>query len=280
MRKITHNRAFPYDDRESDILLGTLGGDGGGDEDGATVDFDDKQDGSDVLSVHFNGTDGNDQFLGGPNDDTIKGGKGLDQLYGEGGDDWIYGGADRDWLFGGDGQDHLFGEDGCDDLYGDDGQDVLYGGELSDFLDGGAGNDILVGGADADWLTGGSGYDTFQFIIGKNWYNPDSPAFNPDMIMDYSTADDQIAVLQSELDPIQGYVEGTIDYGAGYDAAKMHAMSLLEGDKMMAFVTDHVDGYLFIQPWEGDFPAIETVGIILKGLTAVSDFDWSDVVVA
>ena len=35
---------------ESDILLGTLGGDGGGDEDGATYGFDDKQDGSDVLA--------------------------------------------------------------------------------------------------------------------------------------------------------------------------------------------------------------------------------------
>ena len=69
-----------------------------------------------------------------------------------------------------------------------------------------------------------------------------------------------------------------IGYGAGYDAAKMHAMSLLNGDKTYAFVTDKVDGYLFIEPWAGQLPAIETVGIKLVGLTSVSDFDWYDVI--
>ena len=116
MPKITHNRAFPHENDEFDILVGTFDEDDRGDEDDATYGFDEKKEGSDVLSVHFNGTDGNDQAFGGPNDDTIKGGKGLDQLYGEGGDDWIYGGADRDWLFGGDNNDHLFGEGGLDDL--------------------------------------------------------------------------------------------------------------------------------------------------------------------
>ena len=72
------------------------------------------------------------------------------------------------------------------------------------------------------------------------------------------------------------YVEDTIAYGAGYDAAEMHAMSLLDGDKTYAFVTDGVDGYLFIEPWTS-LPAIETVGIILEGLTSTSDFEWHDV---
>jgi Ca2+-binding RTX toxin-like protein len=179
---------------------------------------------------------------------------------------------------GGGDQDQLFGEDGCDQLYGGEGNDFLDGGELSDWLDGGTGWDVLVGGGDADWLTGGSGYDDFQFVMG-NWYNPDSPAFNPDTIMDYSTTEDHIVLLGSQLDPVlANYVEDTIGYGAGYDAAKMHAMSLLNGDKTYAFVTDKVDGYLFIEPWAGQFPAIETVGIKLVGLTSVSDFDWYDVI--
>jgi Ca2+-binding RTX toxin-like protein len=276
MPKITHNRAFPYEDRESDILVGTLGGDGG-DEDDATYGFDDKQDGSDVLSVHFDGTDGNDQVFGGPNDDTIKGGKGLDALCGEGGDDWIYGGADRDWLFGGDGQDHLFGEDGCDDLYGDAGQDVLYGGELSDLLDGGAGSDILVGGEGADWLTGGSGYDSFQ-INWENLFKHDSPAFQPDVIMDFSSFDDVIELIGTGpfLSPAE-YVEATIDYGAGYEKAREQALSLLESDdKQYAFVTDGVDGYLFVEVYPNDALEDVEIGVILKGLTALSDFDATD----
>ena len=68
----------------------------------------------------------------------------------------------------------------------------------------------------------------------------------------------------------------TIAYGAGYDAAEMDATSLLDGDKTYAFVTDGVDGYLFIEPWTS-LPAIETVGIILEGLTSTSDFVWYDV---
>jgi Ca2+-binding RTX toxin-like protein len=105
---------------------------------------------------------------------------------------------------------------------------LLDGGELSDWLDGGPGWDVLVGGGDADWLTGGSGYDDFQFVMG-NWYNPDSPAFNPDTIMDYSTTEDHIVLLGSQLNPVPvNYVEDTIGFGAGYDAAKMHAMSLTQ----------------------------------------------------
>src|SRR4029077_1831628 len=96
------------------------------------------------------------------------------------------------------------------------------------------------------------------FNVAGNWYNPDSPSFNPDTILDYSSTDDQIALEGSELEPVlANYVEDTIAYGAGYDAAEMHAMSLLDGDKTYAFVTDGVDGYLFIEPWTW-LPEIET----------------------
>jgi len=278
MRNITHNRAFPYEKMTNLTSWSAPSHEHGPrDEDHTTIGFA-ENDGSDVLSFNIQGGDGNDEIFGGSNDDTIKGGNGFDRLYGENGDDRIYGGADTDWLFGGGDQDQLFGEDGCDQLYGGEGNDFLDGGELSDWLDGGTGWDVLVGGGDADWLTGGSGYDDFQFVMG-NWYNPDSPAFNPDTIMDYSTTEDHIVLLGSQLDPVlANYVEDTIGYGAGYDAAKMHAMSLLNGDKTYAFVTDKVDGYLFIEPWAGQFPAIETVGIKLVGLTSVSDFDWYDVI--
>ena len=85
MPKIIHNRAFPYENDEFDILVGTRDENDPRDEDDTTYGFDEKKEGSDIVSVNSTGTDGNDQTFGGPNDDTIKGGKGLDALYGEGG---------------------------------------------------------------------------------------------------------------------------------------------------------------------------------------------------
>ena len=232
------------------------------------------------LSFYVQGGDGNDQIFGGPNDDTLKGGGGLNQLYGEGGNDHLYGGELTDWIMGGDGQDHLFGEGGADQLYGGDGWDILYGGESSDWLDGGGGEDLLVGEQDGDWLTGGSGYDQFLFDLEKNWYEPHSSSSNPDTITDFSSFDDQLVFEGSQLEALPGnYVADTIAQGAGYDAAKAHAMSLLDGDKTFAFVTDEVNGYLFAEPWQGAFPAIETVGVVLEGLTSVSEFAWHDVMI-
>jgi Ca2+-binding RTX toxin-like protein len=280
MPKITDSRAFPYDGRDIGILVGNR-------DEGDTVygpSPDDTGDGYNGpgnpqdSSRDTQGGDDNDQIFGGRTDDTIKGDEGLDALYGGDGNDSLYGGADTDWLFGEGDQDQLYGEDGSDQLYGGAGHDHLYGGEESDWLDGGTGDDLLVGGADADWLTGGSGYDQFEFDIAGNWFNPDSPAFNPDMIMDFSATDDVIVLVGSELEPLPAnYVEDTIDYGAGYDAAKTQAMSLLSGDKTYAFVTDQVDGYLFIEPLTEPYTAFETVGIVLKGQTSVSDFDWNNV---
>jgi Ca2+-binding RTX toxin-like protein len=284
--KITHNRAFPHENDEFDILVGTFDEDG--DEDDTSYGFDDANDFpfdyNDAVSFNFQGTDGNDQFFGGPNGDTLKGGKGLDALYGEGGDDWIYGGDDTDWLFGDDGQDHVFGEDGCDQLYGGAGHDVLDGGALSDWLVGGTGDDILEGGGDADWLTGGTGSDLFVVRMlgnedGEASLHPHSPVWNADTILDYSSAEDQIQLEGSQFDPVHGnYVADSIEYGTGYEAAKTHALTLLFGDKTYAFVTDKVDGYLFIEPWDlGEISQLEMVGIKLEGLTAVSDFEYNDV---
>lgn len=280
MPKLTYNSAFPYERDEFDVLVGTLDGDDRGDEDGATYGFDDKKDGGDVLSYNFDGTDGHDEFFGGSNDDTIKGGKGLDALYGEDGNDWIYGGADTDWLFGDGGEDHLFGEDGCDQLYGGDDDDELYGGELSDWLDGGAGMDILVGGRDEDWLTGGSEPDRFLFVY-ENVFDTDSPSSNPDMIMDYNWKEGDIIVVEGaeQAPSFDNYEEAKID-DAGYDAAKEHAESLLlNSDKAYAFVTDGVDGYLFVDAQSGGPVTDEAIemGIILVGLTAITDFEWTNV---
>ena len=221
------------------------------------------------------GGDGNDQIFGSNDDDIIEGGKGLDALYGEDGNDEVSGNADNDWLFGDGGNDDLFGGDGSDQPYGGAGFDNLYGNEGSDWLDGGTADDVLSGGGDGDWLTGGSGYDTFKYIF----VGSESSVSDPDQIMDFSAADDIIDVLEGEGALPSNYAEDTINYGGGYNNAKVLAIALLneglldEGNTY-AFVTDQVDGYLFI-----DFQQNGTIdaGIILSGLTSVSDFDFYNI---
>jgi Ca2+-binding RTX toxin-like protein len=236
------------------------------------------------------GGDGNDKIFGSSSRDILDGGEGLDQLYGGDGDDDVHGGGDTDWLLGEDGNDDLFGGDGPDQLYGGEDYDELYGGELSDWLDGGPGDDVLMGGESADNLTGGSGLDQFAFAF-ENLFVGDSWASNPDKIWDFNHNYDTIVLEGPGFDPLPNtkYVEDTIGalhgVGAGYDAAKIRAESLLNGDKKYAFVTDQVDGYLFVD-WaqdeteetfdDGLYAGVE-VGIILKGLTSVGDFDWSNI---
>jgi Ca2+-binding RTX toxin-like protein len=276
----TRSHPFPYERDEFDVLVGTLDEDDLGEEDGATYGFFDKnyfykKGFSEVLSFNFQGTDDTDIFYGGPNGDTLKGGKGIDMLHGGDGNDHIYGGADTDWLFGDGDDDHLFGEDGSDHLFG------------------GAGNDVLVAGKGLDQLTGGSGYDRFQFAIPAAedalFSEPDSYAGNPDQIKDFSSIDVDLIELHGwgiAPTPFQ-YVEGTIDFGAGYNAARTYAETLLNDDNSMqyAFVTDGVNGYLFIDafksndegPADGLYEGVE-VGIVLVGLKEVYDFDFGDIV--
>jgi hypothetical protein len=109
-------------------------------------------------------------------------------------------------------------------------------------------------------------------------------SFNPDTIWDFNHNYDTIVLEGWNFFPSDSqYVEDTIDYGAGYDAAKLHAESLLNADvsKSYVFVTDEVDGYLFVDWFKPDgeisvWWGVEA-GIILKGLTSEFDFDSSGV---
>ena len=237
MPKLTYNRAFPYENDEFDVLVGTRDGDDPRDEDGTTYGFYDKNDFyeqndfSDVLSFNFQGGDGVDEFFGGPNDDIIKGGKGVDTLYGMDGDDRIYGGADGDYLYGNDDNDDLFGEDGSDKLWGGYNNDFLSGGELTDWLNGGPDDDVLIGGEGEDHLSGGSGLDQFAFAMSENYLfeGHDSHVSNPDQIWDFNHNYDTIVLQGWNFFPSDSqYMEATIENGAGYDAAKLHAEFLTQ----------------------------------------------------
>ena len=263
--------------------------------DGTTYGFEDANDpsfnGSDVLFFYFQGGDGNDDFVGGPNDDILKGGKGVDWLWGEDGDDHIYGGEHTDYLFGGGNHDYLFGEDGSDHLYGGTGSDELSGGHGNDFLYAGNADgtgvevsNFLWGGFGTDLLTGGNGSDRFYYQ-----YKNESEIDNPDVIVGFTDKDDVIdieAIQELPLPLGNYYVEDTIDYGAGYEAAKAYALSVFDyfdGPRFL-FVTDEVDGYLFgdLAPaiYYDDDGMLESeidIGIVLEGLTSIHDFDAPDV---
>jgi Ca2+-binding RTX toxin-like protein len=297
---------FPYDNYD-DTLVGTSRDDtiyglGGDDEIWAGAGFDVVYGGygndiiyledPDIITPKNNllgpekayGQDGNDQIFGGSNDDIIDGGEGLDTLKGGGGKDEISGGADIDWIFGEDGPDKLSGGTGNDHLFGGSGYDNLSGDLGYDKLDGGIHDDVLQGGAGGDVLIGGSGYDTFYYLYGS-----ESHVDNPDVIVDFSSMDDQIDIEAVHWGgPVGNYcVKDTISYGAGYQAARAHAESLfgnsLPNDPSFVFVTDQVNGYLFgdfepeIDSADNEINEIIDIGIVLQGLTSISDFDQLDV---
>ncbi|MEO0533801.1 MAG: alkaline phosphatase D family protein [Cyanobacteria bacterium P01_A01_bin.123] len=94
-----------------------------------------------------------DTLLGGDGDDVLRGDRNNRNAQGAvGGDDIIFGGAGNDRIGGKGGNDILFGEAGDDLIWGDDGDDILRGG---------LGNDILTG----DDFSGGQGADTFVLAL-------------------------------------------------------------------------------------------------------------------
>ncbi len=92
----------------------------------------------------FNGSAGNDIFIGGQGADVLRGFGNNDRLVGGGGDDTIEGGTGRDFLEGQDGNDFLDGGSEADQLFGGAGNDQLIGTDVGDRLEGGTGNDRYV----------------------------------------------------------------------------------------------------------------------------------------
>ena len=117
-----------------------------------------------VPTDPFDGSSGNELYLGGPGDGNASGNGGQDRVFGGEGDDRIDGGSSADALYGEEGDDTLDGGYGADRLFGGEGGDELKGGD-------GGYSDLLVGGEGNDTLTGGAGADTFVFgrDHGSDW---------------------------------------------------------------------------------------------------------------
>lgn len=171
-----------------DVIIVSVGPDGGIFVGGDFTDSPQTFAASDVTSIRITGGDGNDTIVstslpvsatmegeagddtifGSAFADTINGGDGADRILagagddnvsGGAGDDIVLGGAGNDTLNGGEGNDSLVGDDGDDTLNGDGGEDILLGAAGSDTASGGAGPDTVVGGAGEDNLSGDAGAD-------------------------------------------------------------------------------------------------------------------------
>jgi Ca2+-binding RTX toxin-like protein len=260
-----------YADSPSGVTVNLKTGTGsGGDAEGDTLQNIEDVYGSGFKDV-LTGNDSDNLFFAGAGNDILKGGGGSDYLFGEGGIDWLEGGDGNDWLWGGSDNDVLSGN--AD-------QDLLAGGTGNDVLNGGSGNDLLVGGDGRDRITGGDGFDGFRFYFETVFdgevqvHTTDSKASDPDRIVDYDTNFDWIEMTTAGA--ATNYIETTLGYNAGYLAAKSWAETWVPSGSGFAFgfATDGVNGYLF-----GDLNVdghVET-GIVLEGLTSISDFHYWDI---
>jgi Ca2+-binding RTX toxin-like protein len=242
-----------------------------GDEGNDELDFSNNMD-----NVELHGGSGNDYVVGGSGNDKLYGGTGIDHLYGNNGNDTIYvggkpmagnDGADYDpnYAFAGGGNDYVYGSWGDDWIFGAAGDDWLYGKQGNDVIFGQGDDDVIFGGGGQDVLCGGSGWDSFVF----DTY--DSYGYS-DTITDFDCTHDFIDLSQSGTS--SNYTELTVGYSAGYNEAKWAALDQLNGTIRNVFVTDGVNGYLFVD-YNGN-GLIEN-GIVLEDLNSLSDFSYGNI---
>ncbi len=113
----------------------------------------------------FNGFGGNDFLHGLSGNDNLFGSERNDLIHGNRGNDYIEGGNGNDEIHAGKDDDIILGGEGDDELYGNYGNDIIMAGNGNDFANGNQGDDILKGGNDNDILHGGKGDDT---VMGEN----------------------------------------------------------------------------------------------------------------
>ncbi|MDU8926238.1 calcium-binding protein [Alisedimentitalea sp. MJ-SS2] len=231
------------------ILLGVLAlgflfdlGDGsGGGEEGGSGEGTEGDDeliggaGPDLLL----GLAGDDTIMGGDEEDTIEGGTGNDFLDGEedndvirggAGDDTIEGGVGDDTIDGGAGNDHATDAGGNNAFTMGDGDDTVEGSTGHDTIDGGGGHDLLLGWEGLDVISGGAGNDTLdgtQGVLSDGFDDYDADALDGE-------EDDDVLIL------------GNNDTGTGGDGDDVfHTGSWVyhdSGGNAAPVITDFMNG--------------------------------------
>ncbi|MFO1033804.1 MAG: M10 family metallopeptidase C-terminal domain-containing protein [Hyphomicrobiales bacterium] len=99
--------------------------------------------------------------------------------------------------YGGSGNDIIIGNASANRIEGNGGADELWGGKGNDSLDGGGAGDFLYGGLGRDELRGGD--SSTDFFIYKSVAESTLALTGRDMIMDFTTGEDEIDLRQLSL---------------------------------------------------------------------------------
>ena len=192
------------------------------------------------------------------------------------------------------------GGSGGDTFTGGGQRDILNGGGGKDTLNGGAGADILTGGAGGDTLTGGTGGDSYRFTSASDSrvsFGDGGAASGFDMIVGFATADGDLIALSRSL----GVTDADLSGGSAVlskanitdtDTPANATDDLMDyigdgadffsdgvDDKAIAFATDTVNGYVFIDVnGNGDFDVATDMVIRLDGITTAVDGTAFDIV--
>jgi hypothetical protein len=150
-----------------------------------------------ALAATFDGTQGDDRFIGTPEGD---------RAVMRAGDDFARGFGDSDFFFGNAGNDELYGDAGSDLLNGGIGDDLLVGGTREDELIGHDGDDTIYTGTltegdrVSDEVQCGAGYDVV-YLSGGDHASHNTQAGFCEEIHQYSHGPTPMALPGSDLLP-------------------------------------------------------------------------------
>lgn len=202
---------------------------------------------------------------------TIRGGIFGKTIDGTGDDDFIFGNSFRhfakDLVLAGGGDDTInySKHKGDVSLFGESGEDTIRGGAGDDYISGGT----LTSMTDnfRDTLFGGAGKDKFDFHY---------KSMNRDTVMDFNSFDDSIdGRVEGKSGAAGNYQEATSTSMKGWFGALAFASKHMMDSKTYMFITDEIDGFLLA---DYDRDGRVNSGIVLKGLTSVTQFSAADIV--
>ncbi|HEY9835746.1 MAG TPA: putative Ig domain-containing protein, partial [Vampirovibrionales bacterium] len=118
--------------------------------------------GPNLTEITLDGSETDDNLIGGDRPETLNGFGGNDFLHGLSGNDNLFGSEGNDLIHGNRGNDYIEGGNGNDEIHAGKDDDVILGGEGEDELYGNYGNDIIMAGNGNDFANGNQGDDILK----------------------------------------------------------------------------------------------------------------------
>lgn len=169
---------------------------------------------------------------------------------------------------------NIIGNAGINKLTGTNFDDTLNGGLGNDTLNGGGGDDTLYGDVGLDLLSGGSGNDTFVFNTALH------TKLNRDTIIDFSHADDTMALSQLMMGNLGNTGDGVLNAGqfkTSTGTKGIGTISSFDSDDFIIY--NQTTGILYYDA-DGSGTVSAPIQIALIGTTThPTDIDYTDFVI-